>query len=322
MNVLLVRADGIGDALVCAPLVAALRDAGHAVGAVLGTKNHAIYARGTFAAVHVLERIPWPQHGSTPESRKAALAEVRSQRYDIALVASEEMDAYIFARDAAIPRRIGYLNGWENPFKTLRARALLTKALLRPASALRAREHEAETMFRLGAQLSPERAPTRDPLRLRPLLLDLPARAHGSVVLQISRKLEADGLDLGAYVALARELIDRGLDVVGVGEDADVLARFGQSSGAALRPGLDVPAWKTFIGGARALVTPDSGAAHVAGMLGVPCVDCFPPRATTARDILRWHPWAAPYRAHVLDPSRERSAAARAIVRDLFELAV
>jgi len=320
MKVLLVRADGIGDALTCAPLVAALRDAGHAVGAVLSTKNNAIYARRTFTAVHVLERIPWPRHGSTPESRKAALAEVRSQRYDIALVASEEMDAYTFARDAAIPRRIGYVNGWEKPFKTLRARALLSTALLRTASAHRVREHEAETMFRLGAPLSPERAPTRDPSRLRPLLLDLPARAHGNVVLQISRKLEPAGLDIGVYVALARELIERGLGVVGVGEDPGAVARVAQASGAGHRAGLDVRAWKAFIGGARAVVTPDSGAAHVAGMLGVPCVDCFAPSATTARDVLRWHPWAGTYRAHVLDPSRERAAAAAAIVRELFEI--
>jgi hypothetical protein len=37
--VLLVRLDGIGDALVCAPLVAALRDAGHELGAVFSTRN-------------------------------------------------------------------------------------------------------------------------------------------------------------------------------------------------------------------------------------------------------------------------------------------
>ena len=38
-KLLLVRTDGVGDALVCAPLLAALRDAGHEVGALLSTRN-------------------------------------------------------------------------------------------------------------------------------------------------------------------------------------------------------------------------------------------------------------------------------------------
>jgi len=320
VKVLLVRADGIGDALACAPLVAALRDAGHDVGAVLGTANHAIYARRAFSAVHVLERIPWPRHGSTATSRRAALAEVRAARYDLALVASEEIDAYAFARDARIARRVGYANGWEKPLKTLRIAALLTRVLVRPASAERAREHEVATLFRLGAGLCAESEPTRDPERLRPLVLDLPARAHGNVVLQVSRKLAAAGLDAGAYVAIACDLIARGIGVVLAGDEADLLADVARASGAGLRGDLDVRGWKSLLGGARAVVSPDSGAAHVAGMLGVPCVDCFPPSPTTVHDVRRWHPWAASYRAHVLDPARGREATGREIASDVLEV--
>ena len=45
-------------------------------------------------------------------------------------------------------------------------------------------------------------------------------------------------------------------------------------------------------------------------MLGVPCIDCFAPTLVTARDVARWRPWAAPYRAIVLDPARSRLATA------------
>lgn len=317
---LLVRADGIGDALACTPLIAALRDAGHTVGAILGPSNGAIFARHTFSAVHVLERIAWPRHGSTPESRSSALAQVKAAGYDVALVASEELDAYAFASEAGIERRVGYVNGFAKPFKTLRVRALLTKALVRPASASAAREHEVETLFRLGAGLSSETVPIRDAARLRPLVLDEPVAAHGAIVLQISRKLAREGLDLAAYAALATELGTRGHRVLAVGEDAADVAEVARESGAEARSALSVEDWKAAIAGARALVTPDSGAAHVAGMLGVPCVDCFPPGRTTSFDIVRWRPWAAPQRTLVLDPAREPGAVRAQIFAALLEL--
>jgi ADP-heptose:LPS heptosyltransferase len=320
VNVLLVRADGIGDALACTPLIAALRDAGHVVGAVLGPNNRAIFAQRTLSAVHVLERIAWPRHGSTAASRRPALAQARAAGYDVALVASEELDAFAFAKDAGIERRVGYVNGFEKPFKTLRVRALLTKALVRPASAAGAREHEVETLFRLGAGLSGEPGPTRDPARLRPLLLDEPVAAHGAIVLQVSCKLAREGLDLPAYAALAMELRARGHRVLVVGDDAQAADAVARQSGAETRTALSLEDWKGCIAGARALVTPDSGAAHVAGMLGVPCVDCFPPGRATAQDVVRWRPWAAPARTVVLDPARERSVLGAQIARAVLEL--
>ncbi len=320
MRVLLVRADGIGDALACVPLVAALRAAGHEVGAVLGTGNRDAFSTRAFARVHVLERIPWPRHGATPESARVALAEAKRARYDAALVASEEMDAYRFAVDACVPRRIGFVNGFEKPFKTARVRGWLTQRIVRSASAARAREHEVETMFRLGTDLVGESAPTRDAVRLRELVLDDAPAPQRFVALQASPKLAGAGLDRAAYVALAEALVAHGRPVRVYGDDAGFVRDVALASGTRGFAALSVPAWKAHLAAASAVVTPDSGAAHVAGMLGVPCVDCFPPRSTTARDVARWHPWAAPYRAHVLDPARERFATGRAIVRDVLDV--
>ncbi len=320
MNVLLVRADGIGDALACVPLVAALHASGHRVGAVLGTGNRDALSRRAFEAVHVLERIPWPRHGSTVESRRTALAEARAARYDIALVASEEMDAYTFARDARIPRRTGYVNGIEKPFKTIRVRPLLTAAIERPASANRVTEHEVETLFRLGAGLVLETEPTRDLERLRALVIDEPVASHGAIVLQVSCKLAPSGLVPEAYAELASRLRAGDRHVVVTGDEEPTVTDVARRAGIAAHTNLSVREWKNLIAGARLLVTPDSGAAHVAGMVGVPCVDAFAPGAATARDVLRWHPWASRHRSIVLDPLHDPATTATALANAAREL--
>jgi ADP-heptose:LPS heptosyltransferase len=318
MKVLLVRADGLGDALVCAPLIAALRAAGHTLGIVLGTRNQDAFAPGTFAEVHVLERIPWPRHGSTPGSRRAALAAARAARYDIALIASEEVEAYRFARDARIPERAGFTNGWEKPLKSLRVAPWLTRAHVRPASAARERFHEVVTLFGLGRGLHGEPVPTRDLARLRPLLIGDPARPHGRVALQASAKFARAGLDAPAFVALARELRARGRSPLVLGDDPVFARAIAEEAGVEAELGLDVAAWKAAIAGASALVTPDSGAAHVAGMLGVPCIDCFAPE--NGRAPARWSPWAAPFRTVVLDPVRTPAQTGARLAGEVAEL--
>src|ERR1700740_2938076 len=127
MRVLLVRLDGIGDAAVCTPLVAALRSAGHDVGVALTTRNAGLFAPSAILAEHVLERIPWPAHGSTPESTARARAEIAAQRYDVALIASEEPEAVDLA--APIPRRVGFATGWTRPLKTLWVRLRTTRVV-------------------------------------------------------------------------------------------------------------------------------------------------------------------------------------------------
>ncbi len=316
------RADGIGDALVCAPLVAALHAAGHVVGAVLGTRNRDVFAPCAFARVHVLERIPWPAHGSTPVSRARALAGVRAQRYDVALIATEELDAYAFARDARIATRVGFVNGASKPLKSLQVRALLTRAIVRPASAHRARAHEVETLFALGRGFVRETRPTRDVARLRALVLGETAGGgeRRSIAIQTSLKFARAGLHRDTFVALAAALRTRGDDVVLVGDDDALVRDVAFASGTRGAPALDVRAWIASVAHARALVTGDSGAAHVAGMTGVPTVDAFAPGPATAYDACRWAPWAAPHRMVVLDPVRAAAQTAAILTRALDDV--
>ncbi|MBC5810266.1 MAG: glycosyltransferase family 9 protein [Candidatus Eremiobacteraeota bacterium] len=300
----MVRVDGIGDALACAPLVAALRDAGHEVGALLSTRNRDAFAARAFARTHVVERIPWPRHGTTPATRVRALGDAKAAGYDVALVASEESDAYAFARDAGVAQRIGFINGWQKPLKSLALRRYLTRALVRPASAAHSSEHEVDVLFRLGAGLHDESEPTEDLARLRPLVLDATPPRGARVLLQIDAKYTAAGLTLSAFGDIAAALRAAGGEVVAAGADEDLGRVFAARTGVPFVPTPTVAEWKAAIASARVLIAPDSGAVHVAGMTGTPSVVLFPRRPHVERDALRWQPWAAPSRALIADGVR------------------
>jgi ADP-heptose:LPS heptosyltransferase len=288
MRVLLVRLDGIGDALVCTPLIAALRDAGHEVNLALSDRNATVFAPGTAAATHVLERIPWPQHGSTALSRARADAEIAAQRYDIALIASEEPDAYDLA--APVPQRIGFTTGWAKPFKSLWIKRRVTTAIKRGATVRGASAHEAEILFELGRSLVIAE-PTRDVARLRPLItgaVSVPDRS--GIVVQLGAKWNAIGVSDTALAAVTTLLAARGARFIAApAEYAAAIARF---PALTIDAPADTRAWIAAIDAAALLVSTDTGAAHLAGMLGVPVVDVFPDAHFDVQ-TRRWQPWAS-----------------------------
>jgi ADP-heptose:LPS heptosyltransferase len=268
----------------------------------LSDRNRDIFAPGMLYARHVLDRIPWPKHGSTPESTRIARTRIEAAGYDIALIASEEPEAYRLAR--GIPQRIGFSTGWAKPLKSLWVRRQLTRRVRRAASVGAERTHEAEIIFRLadGLGLHAESAPTRDPARLRPLILADALPAGGYVAVQLGQKWTSIGLDPATAGTIVSALAARGAQLVVSPAERNEAALL--SHGAAFIVCPDVTKWKRVIGAARLVVTPDTGAAHLAGMLGIPVVDCFP-TADAAAQIARWHPWAAPYSAFVAGDLRD-----------------
>ncbi len=322
MRVLLVRLDGVGDALACTPLVAALRDAGHTLGIALSTRNADAFAPGVFVRTHVLERIPWPAHGTTPETWGPAVADARAAAYDVALVVSEEPDAYRFARVAGIARRIGFTNGWERPLKTLGTILGGTRAVVRAAKLGGDREHECAIVYRLGAELVRESTPPRDIARLRPLVLG--ARCAGAAIdrdatlVQLTTKWRASGVDDVRLVAILRAVGQtRDTHAIAAADEAAAMRPLAESAGVPLTVFDAIRPWAWAIANARALVTPDTGAAHVAGCVGTPTVVVWPNAPRIDARIARWKPWAAPS-AQVI--ARAGNEVATDVLRELGRL--
>lgn len=288
MKLLLVRLDGIGDALACTPLIDALRAAGHELGIALSDRNAGLFANQTARAIHVLERIPWPRHGSTPLSRARADAQIAAERYDAALIASEEPEAYELA--ARIPRRIGFVTGWAKPLKTLWARRRLSTALWRAARSERERAHEVEVLFRLGAPFVPAAEPAREPARLRRWIVAAAPPARAGVVVQLGAKWRTSGVDAATLGRAVTALRERGARFVAAPGERDAVAAALPDVAIEAPPSLR--AWIDAIDRAGALVSVDTGAAHLAGMLGVPVVDVFPD-AAFEHQTRRWRPWAS-----------------------------
>ena len=295
-RVLLVRLDGVGDAMVAAPLVAALTSAGHSVGAVLTTRNAQCFNEGAFVARHIVERVPWPAHGSTPQTRARALAEIRAARYDVALIASEEPEAYGYAKEGGIATRIGFWNGVERPLKSLWIAMQCTRLVHRPATLPRAPQHEVEALYALGAGYVNETAPTKDAQRLRALIASGPIVRTGTLAIQCTKKWMEIGCGLEDVVGwLACFAGRRDVMLFASAHEAAFAREVAGRTKLPLRVFESVRAWVDAIASAGMLLTPDTGGAHVAGMLGVPAVDVFA-RDRFAEHAARWRPWAAPAR--------------------------
>jgi ADP-heptose:LPS heptosyltransferase len=287
-RVLLVRLDGIGDALVCTPLIDALRRGGHEVGLALSDRNAAVFAPGTAVATHVLERIPWPRHGSTPASRARADAEIARQGYEVALIASEEPEAYELA--APVPQRIGFTTGWAKPFKSAWIKSRVTSAIRRTATVRGADAHEAEVLLRLGRDivLSPAQ---RDAACLRPWITGpAPVPERHGVLVQLGAKWNAMGMTGTVLARLIAALHARGARFVAAPSEHDAVQM--QFPGVTVDAPETTRDWIASVDAAEQLVSPDTGAAHLAGMIGVPVVDVFPDAHFDVQTH-RWRPWAS-----------------------------
>ena len=293
MRVLLVRLDGIGDAAVCAPLIVALLEAGHEVGVALTTRNAGTFAPQAIIAEHVLDRIPWPAHGSTPESTARANAEIAAMCYDVALIATEEPEAFLLA--APIRERVGFTTDWARPLKTLWVRSRTTRTVSRSQRAGGEDAHEAEVMYRLGAGLVRENDPPSDRWRLRRALLaepDTHVHYETNIIVQAGPKWLDAGVDAATLRAVLERLAPYARVVAAPGEAEAVR----EIAGVMPQTFPTLRAWVEAVSRADLVVSVDTGAAHIAGMLCARVVDVFPDENFDAQ-VRRWRPWAAPYRA-------------------------
>lgn len=225
------------------------------------------------------------------EEPLSILPEIRARAYDVALIATEKPYGYLLAHEAGIPERIGFWNGLAKPFKGLWTRALCTSLRLRGFS-MRP-QNEVEMLFALGRGLSGQTAPTRDADRLRELFLREARPRRPVLSVQVSPKWRAYG-SFPAFIAFLTQLAEGGeIRLIGAANEELFLAETEERSGIPIERHHFIASWIESIATSQALLTPDTGAAHVAGMTGTPVIDVFPDGASR-RFQRRWRPWAAP----------------------------
>ena len=282
-SVLIVRLDAVGDALTTVPLVAALRRHGMRIGAVLRPVNADVFSSRGVDRVHVA------RNGNIVE-------EIRAENYDYALIPTEKPLAYQIAKAAKIPRRVGFENGWGKPLKSLWIRRMCTETIFRTAGLDPAAPHECEVVFKLVRHIIPDPEPPRDPAVLRPFVLEGEPIPDERIAIQITDKWERLGAGTGEIV----EIVDRiaqahTVRLIGASHERAYCERIAEAAKLPVETFDELNGWKNSIAAARALVAPDSGAVHVAGMIGTRVVACFAAR-DFALQTARWSPWAAAHR--------------------------
>lgn len=297
-SVLVIRLDAIGDALALTPLLSALCERSIPVDLVLRGVNAHIFSSRAVRGVYIA---PFALRSSTRENRGAIeeFAErLRPNGYTHVLVATEDPGGYRLAHAIGAPVRVGFINGWGKPFKSLWARSLVNHVVVRSAGLDPAAPHECAVLFELGQTiLGDHAAPTRDPARLRPLILEREPPRGSRIAFQVSDKWERLGIEFDEVIAALRGAAQLGeIHAIASENEAPYARRIASAAGVTVDRYAALEPWKEAIAGARAIVAPDSGAIHVAGMVGTPSVAVFPAIAQYTLQTARWAPWAAPYR--------------------------
>jgi ADP-heptose:LPS heptosyltransferase len=297
-SVLVIRLDAIGDALALTPLLAELRKRAIPVDVVLRAANAETYSSRATRAVYVA---PFALRSSTAANREAIAAfgtRLSKNAYSHVLVASEDPGGYRLARAIGAPHRVGFVNGWGKPFKTLWARSMLTRVIVRSAGLDRTAPHECDVLWKLGESLVDGDTISRDPGELRPLILDAEIPRETTIAFQVSDKWERLGMDFTQVIGALRAASELGaVRAIAAASEAAYAQRVAEAAHVAVERYSSLTPWKEVIAGAAALVAPDSGAVHVAGMVGTPTVAVYPPIRDLDLQIARWAPWAAPYRS-------------------------
>jgi ADP-heptose:LPS heptosyltransferase len=297
-SVLVIRLDAIGDALALTPLLAEMRKRAIPVDVVLRAVNAEAYSSRATRAVYVA---PFALRSSTAANRQAIAAfgaRLGKNAYSHVLVATEDPGGYRLARAIGAPQRVGFVNGWGKPFKTLWARAMLTQAIVRSAGLDPNAPHECDVLWKLGESLVDGATISRDPSVLRPLILDAEIPRGTTIAFQVSDKWERLGMDFTQVVRALRAASELGtVRAIAATSEAAYAQRVADAAHVQVESYSSLGPWKEAIAGAAALVAPDGGAIHVAGMVGTPTVAVYRPIRDLDLQIARWAPWAAPHRS-------------------------
>jgi ADP-heptose:LPS heptosyltransferase len=296
-SVLIIRLDGIGDALALTPLLAGLRRRAIPVDVLLRPANAGVFASRALREPIVSDVLL----RSGTRSNLARIArlgsELSAKGYSHVLVATEDPVGYRLAGAVGAPLRAGFADSLGKPLKALWSRRFLTSTIYRSAGLDRRAPHECESLFALGGSLLSGDAPAREISELRPLVLEREPEPDERVVVQITDKWERLGIAFEHVVAMLRRIAAAStLRLVSARIERGYGDRIADATAMPVEYFDDLARWKEALAAATAIVTPDSGALHVAGMVGTPVVAVFPPVRAYRLQVARWAPWAAPHR--------------------------
>ena len=192
--------------------------------------------------------------------------------------------------------RIGFDPGKSQPLKAVWLRLALTHRMAYPNNLeLDPGLHEVERYHRLLAPLGS--LPEPGPLTLGRSFARDPA---GPVGLQLTPKWCLDEWSPQLVLTLLDRLPEPGLVLYGPGEREWAERLLGQHPvERAYHP--DLMDYAGAVAGCSVLITPDTGAAHVAAAVGTPVVDVFR-EAHHQHCVRRWRPWQVEHRV-VLKPN-------------------
>jgi ADP-heptose:LPS heptosyltransferase len=296
-SVLIIRLDAIGDALALTPSIAALRQQAIAVDVVLRHSNAEAFAPSAVRDVIVADFELRDGTRANVNAIESLGRDLRQRQYTHIAIATEDPGGYRLAAALGAPTRIGFEDPWSKPLKALWSRRMLTTRVYRSARLTAHSPHECETLFKLIEPLVGEKKPTHDLAQLCPLVLESEPAPDDRVAVQITDKWDRLGIPIESVVDLVRRVAAGGeLRLLSSSSESAYAQSVERATGIAVSYFDDLPSWKASIAAAIALVAPDSGAVHVAGMTGTPVVAVFPPMRLYDAWVARWAPWATAHR--------------------------
>jgi lipopolysaccharide heptosyltransferase III len=273
-SIVVVRTDRVGDLILSTPFLATLR---HHFPKAHITAWVARYCEPVLAGSSLVDRV---------------VTELPSGYFDLAIGLAPRSLCLKQVLSTQAPVRVGYVYKGRPLVRLLAHRCLtdLETVLVKPPQHV---EHEVEHLDRLARRLG---MPGITDHRLQ--LTGKKGRTHDWLVLHLGDRWFTNGWTTDDLVRLCYGLEAFGRLVVTAGPREAELVRGGGFEEFDLRSSLSFKEWCELISGARVLVSPDTGAVHVAAALDTPVVVAYE-EDTFEHCSVQWRPWMVEHRALV-----------------------